>query len=90
MASRPPHADRPSSPPRQHHLNLVIENRPAGFFTKALAVVAAFFLLTLAFVFSLIVFAVLAAVVLVLMATVWWKRRQAWRARAVDVPHRDL
>jgi Flp pilus assembly protein TadB len=79
MSPRAQHTDRPFGPPRERPLRLVIERQPMGFFAKALACVAALFLLALALVFSLIVFVVLAAVALVLMAALWWQRRQVRR-----------
>ena len=54
-------------------------SRPAGFFVKAVGLVAAVLLLGLAFVFSLIVFAIFAAVVLVLLVYVWWARKRTGR-----------
>lgn len=51
--------------------------RPSGFFGKAVALVTAVFLFTLTFVFSVIVFAAIAALVLVFVAYVWWARRRA-------------
>ena len=54
---------------------VILVSRPLGFFGKAVALVTALFLFALAFVFSLIVLAVLVAVVLVFLAYVWWARR---------------
>lgn len=48
----------------------------SGFFAKVLAFAAACVVLTLAFVFSLIVFAVVAVGGLILMGYLWWNTRK--------------
>ncbi len=69
----------PSSEDRKQGQTVIILSRPAGFFVKAVGLVAAVLLLALAFVFSLIVFAILAAIVLVLLVYGWWMRKRALR-----------
>ena len=51
--------------------------RQPGFFTKVLALVVACALLALAFVFSLIIFSIVSAVALVMLAYLWWARMRA-------------
>jgi len=76
--SRPPERiERRTDPDRERDRTIVIVSRSAGFFPKAVALIAAFLLLALAFVFSLLFFAILTAVVLVLLAYAWWVRRRA-------------
>jgi len=76
--SRPPERiEGRSAEDRRENQTVIIVSRPAGFFAKAVGLVAAFFLLALAFVFSLILCAILAAVVLVFLAYMWWASRRA-------------
>lgn len=78
--NRPPERiEGRSSEVRKEAQTIVVLNGPAGFFAKAVALVAAVLLLALAFVFSLIVFAILVALVLVLLVYVWWVRKRALR-----------
>ena len=79
MNRSPERIEGRSSEDRKQGQTVIILSRPAGFFAKAVGLVLAVLLLTLAFVFSLIVFAILAAVVLVLLVYVWWVRKRAVR-----------
>lgn len=66
----------PRTADRKEEVRVEIVMGPsAGLFTKVLGGAAALLLLALAFVFSLLVFSLLAAVGLVLLARVWWARR---------------
>lgn len=54
----------------------IVVNPSASWFTKALGLSAVLLLVALAFVFSLLVFAIFAALVLVMLARVWWTRKR--------------
>jgi hypothetical protein len=54
-----------------------------GFFTKLVAVIVACALLPLAFVFSLLILSIVLAVVLVILAYVWWAHMRLHRSMRV-------
>lgn len=66
-----------SSDSRGQDQTIIVVSRPAGFFAKAVGVVAALLLLALTFVFSLLFFAILASVALVLLGYAWWLQRRS-------------
>jgi Flp pilus assembly protein TadB len=79
MSSPPERIEERPSDNRKQGQTVIIVSRPAGFFAKAVGLVAAILLLSIAFVFSLIVFAIVAALALLLLTYLWWVRRRALR-----------
>lgn len=77
VSPQPERIEGRSAEDRKQDRTIIIVSRPSGFFGKAVALVTALFLFALAFVFSLLFFAILAAVILVILAYVWWASRHA-------------
>ena len=69
---------------KRHDWTYTFVVRRPGFFAKVVGLVVACALLALAFVFSLLIFSIVAAVALVMLAYVWWAGMRARRSmRAV-------
>ena len=85
MNSGPQRIEGRPSDDRRPGQTVIILSRPAGFFAKAVGLVAAILLLTVVFVFSLIVFAIVAALASVLLIYLWWVRRRALRPHGNQV-----
>ncbi|PIX42641.1 MAG: hypothetical protein COZ56_08925 [Armatimonadetes bacterium CG_4_8_14_3_um_filter_58_9] len=77
MSHQPERIEEKPAKDRKQFQTVIIMNSPAGFFSKAVAVVVALSLFALAFVFSLIFLAVLVAALLVFLAYAWWVNRRA-------------
>src|SRR5215208_1709973 len=75
MDSGPGQIERRPSGDRRQGQTIIVFRAPAGIFAKAIGVVALILLLSVAFVFSLLVFAIVAAVALVLLVHLWWLKR---------------
>jgi len=70
---------------KSHDLTYTLVVRRLGFFAKLIALVVACALFALAFVFSLLIFSIVAASAPVMLAYVCWARMRARRStRAVD------
>jgi hypothetical protein len=81
-----PSSDHPQTPAGNHHLTLLVNGKAPGLFAKVLTLLGACLLLSIALVFSILVFAVLASGVGVLLGVLAWKRWRANRRQVWDMP----